>query len=442
MSQSKEKILSRLKKHIPRTVFVFFQPIYHFLLAFLAALVYRFPSRKLTVIGVTGTKGKTTVVELLHEVFKGSGYPVASLSSLRSRIGETETSNQQKMTMPGRLFVQKFLHDAVEAQCKYVILEVTSEGIKQFRHRFIDFDVAVMTNVHPEHIESHGGFENYLRAKLDLFWRLKRGATAVINAEDPHMARFTAATPAHRVLYSSKEILIGPKPWRVHNVELDESVHFEINHHEFSSHLPGEFNFLNIVASVATALSCHLDLPKIAEHIERVLGIPGRMEFLQREPFSIVVDYAHTPDSLRAVYTFLRNHYKLQTTNYKLICVLGAAGGGRDTWKRPIFGNIASELCDEIFLTNEDPYDESPSLILEDIEKGITTSYKKIVDREEAIKKAVALAGKGDVVVITGKGAESSIAEPGGKKIPWDDREVVKKIISQREVHPAHNLDR
>lgn len=433
-----ERFLVSLKKLVPPRLFSFFQPFYHFLFVFWAALFYGFPSRKIIVVGVTGTKGKTTVVELAHKILEEAGIKTASLSSLRFKIGERETKNDKKMTMPGRMFIQKFLHEAVKKKCKYAVLEVTSEGIKQFRHRFIRFSAAVLTNVAPEHLETHGSFEKYLRAKLDLFWRLPKEGVAIINRDDPRGVRFSASTAARKIFYGRGGIELNGKTLQIKEVVIgSEGVEFEISGQTISSKLPGEFNFYNILAALAFGLSQHLELGKIAEAISQVSAIPGRMEFVQRKPFAVVVDYAHTPDSLRKVYAFLKE------SNSKFICVLGAAGGGRDKWKRPEFGKIAAEFCNEIILTNEDPYDENPSSILDQIEDGFSQilnlkseirNLRKILDRREAIREALKSAKPGDTIIITGKGAESWIMGPDNTRVRWDDREVVREELKNLNI--------
>lgn len=443
-----------VKKLIPPHLFRLLQPLYHFFLALLAALFYGFPSRRLTVIGVTGTKGKTTVVELLHEIFAvdASGttcvpsVPVASVSSLRFKIGDKEIRNMKRMTMPGRFFLQKFLHDARRAGCRYVILEVTSEGVKQYRHRFINFSAAVMTNIAPEHIEAHGSFEKYLRAKLDLFWRLPKGARAIINREDPYADRFSAATAGQKIWYRNDVIVIGDKKYSVsfRNTTTLNGLELDLNGVTVSSSLAGEFNVSNILAAVATALSFRISLDKIALAIAKVKIIPGRMEFIQAEPFAVIVDYAHTPDSLKRVYTFLKSSTlstkdkvssRQEAQDFKLLCVLGAAGGGRDRWKRPEMGRIAAEFCDQIIITSEDPYDEDPQSIIKDIEGGIPPGYKpqtiSYLERREAIRAALKFARPRDIVIITGKGAEPWIMGPANTKIPWDDREVVREELEK-----------
>ncbi|MEK7560675.1 MAG: UDP-N-acetylmuramyl-tripeptide synthetase [Patescibacteria group bacterium] len=432
-------ILDHIKKYIPAGIFRRLQPIYHFVMAFAAAAFYCFPARRLIVIGVTGTKGKTTVVELLHAILEEAGHNTASLSSLRFRIRDQVIANDLKMTMPGRFFVQKFLREAVERGVTHVVLEVTSEGIKQYRHRFIGFNVAVMTNVRPEHIEAHGGFEEYLRAKLDLFWRLPAKTSAVLNVDDPGHQRFRAATRAHIAEYGHAGIRRDDKFWPVRDASFGaDRIRFDLGGREVRSALRGEFNFYNILAAAAVALSLHINLRHIADGVARVKEIPGRMEFIQDKPFRVVVDYAHTPDSLGAVYGLLGGAGK------KLICVLGAAGGGRDKWKRPEMGRIAADHCDAVFLTNEDPYDEDPQSIIADIAAGCVRretrkekrgkrkerpEIHKILDRGRAIRAALEFAERGDTVVITGKGAEPWIMGPGGGKTPWDDREIAREFL-------------
>lgn len=443
-----EKCLVFAKNLLPKPFLEFLLPPYHFFLAWFAAFFYGFPSRRLKVIGVTGTNGKTTVVELLHEIFREAGFKVASVSSLRFKFDAEEVPNILKMTMPGRMRLQKFLHQARKRGAQFAILEVTSEGIKQYRHRFINFKTAVITNVSPEHLESHGGFEKYLRAKLDLFWRLPKDGLAVINRTDENFKRFAAATRAYKLFYSPYSIEFGDRVWKIDNLSIKkDDIEFELAGVEFKVPLRGKFNFYNILAAVSAALVEHISLEKIASALARISGVSGRLEFIQREPFAVVVDYAHTPDALRDVYAFLRAHQALHDKGQKLICVLGAAGGGRDKWKRPEFGRIAVEFCDKIILTNEDPYDENPQDILDQIASGFlqvrgTSSvsdarefntklpnFRKILDRREAIRKALRSAEKEDTVIITGKGAEPWIMGPGGTKTPWDDRGVVREEL-------------
>ncbi|MDP3772588.1 MAG: UDP-N-acetylmuramyl-tripeptide synthetase [bacterium] len=441
-----QKTFNTDKRFLPDGLLRRMRGWYHFFLAFAAAVWYGFPARRMTVIGVTGTKGKTTTVALIHAVLAAGGHRVASSSSLRFRIGDEEVVNDRKMTMPGRFFTQRFLSAARRAGCTHAVLEVTSEGITQFRHRFIRFSMAVMTNIAPEHLESHGGYESYLRAKLDLFWRLPHESVAVVNRDDAEHVRFLAATGARQVLYSVNTILLRGEEHAVKNLRCSaQGVSFQVGAQQFTSSLLGQFNAENILAAVACGLSIHSAPEKIATGIRMVDGVPGRMEFIRHDPFAVVVDYAHTPGSLRAAYSTLHSFFSppVQGTLVagkasRLICVLGSAGGGRDQWKRPEFGRIAAEFCEKIILTDEDPYDEDPERILEAIESGFLATIpaklrrgrlQKILDRRAAIKAAIKLAKKGDTVIITGKGAESWLMGKNGARIPWDDRAIVREVL-------------
>ena len=419
-----DKLLYHVKKLIPKSVFNFFQPAYHSLLAYAGAVYYGFPSRDMKIIGVTGTKGKSTVVFMVSKILESGGNKVAAIGSLGFKIGEKTWPNTLKMTMPGRFRLQKFLYEAKKADCKYVVLEVTSEGIKQRRHIGIQFDCAVFTNLHREHLDNHGSFENYYKAKQELFKLTKN--IHVINADDEHTELFGNFSSKKKIFYGLKKGDLVPDKINLSS----EGVSFELYGTFFNTHLAGEFNVINFMASLAVGAMYGFDLPSMKPILESIQSIPGRMEFIQREPFTVVVDYAHTPESLEAVYKSLKSN-KLEAS--KLICVLGAAGGGRDKWKRPEFGKIAAKHCDEIILTNEDPYDENPEQILSEIKSGITNyelRITNILDRKQAIKKALTLAQEGDTVIITGKGSETSMAVAGGKKIPWSDREVVRQVVN------------
>ena len=401
--------------------------LYYQFWPFLGAVIYGFSSRKIKVIGVTGTTGKTTVVHMISDILENAGYRVASISSLRFKIGDREWKNMLKMTMPGRMKVQKFLRDAVNSDCQYAVLEVTSEGIKQARHKFIDFELAVFTNLKPEHIERHGGFLNYKKAKGELF---KIAKAAVINFDDEYAEYFSNLCGGKKYGYSLKS-----------------------NNFNLKLFLPGEFNLSNALAAASACLAQGLDTGVIKRTLENFKGVPGRMEVVVKEPFTVIVDYAHTPDALEKVYQTIKEAYKLKVPtptsvhgrdsdrsvgakSYQLVCVLGAAGGGRDKWKRPEMGRIAAQHCDQIILTDEDPYDEKPEEIIDDIEAGITsyqlpvTSYERVIDRREAIEKALQIARPNDVVIITGKGAEPMMMTKDGP-VPWDDREIVREEFAR-----------
>jgi UDP-N-acetylmuramoyl-L-alanyl-D-glutamate--2,6-diaminopimelate ligase len=390
-----------LKKFLPNFVLSF----YHFILAFLGALIYGFPSKKLILIGVTGTNGKTTTTEMIASIFEKAGKKIALLNSIRFKIGEKEEINKLRMTMPGRFFIQRFLKKAVKEGCQFTILEVTSEGIKQHRHRFLDFKVAVFTNLAPEHIEAHGSFEKYREAKGKFFQATKE--IHVINVEDKNSDYFLKFPAKRKITYGLK----------TGDINLENT--------KLKLKIPGEFNIYNALAAISVAISQGIDKDFAIKVLEEFKGVPGRMEEVISKPFKVIVDYAFTPNALERVYQTLKNS-KFQIPNSKMICVLGACGGGRDKWKRPVLGELAAKYCDEVIVTNEDPYDEDPWQIIEQVASGTKGKARKILDRREAIRTALKLAKEGDIVVITGKGCEPSIVIKG-KKIPWDDRKVVRE---------------
>ena len=409
------RIKEAVKKILGRNLLGF----YHYGMAFLGAVIFGFPSKNLTVIGVTGTSGKSTtsdfITRILEEPFDGaqgrSGNKVASISTIKFKIGEKEWENKYKMTMPGRFVIQKFLRQAKKAGCKFVVLEVTSQGIEQYRHKFINFDTAVFTNLSPEHIESHGSFENYRNAKLKLFRATKN--IHIINTDDANSKYFWNIPAKQKIGFSAKDA---------------QNANLKLN-------LIGDFNILNALAAISAAKAYGIDFSICKRALEKAKGISGRMEVIQKEPFKVIVDYAHTPEQLESVYKALSQNPKPQTPNPKLICVLGSCGGGRDKWKRTVLGEIANKYCDKIFITNEDPYDENPNQILSEIKSGIINSQfpisnlYEILDRKEAIKTAIKLAKSDDIVIITGKGSESWMCIANGKKIPWDDRQIAKDAL-------------
>ncbi|MFA5736648.1 MAG: UDP-N-acetylmuramyl-tripeptide synthetase [Candidatus Paceibacterota bacterium] len=418
-----DKILHWLKKFIPRQLFVAVQPLYHYLLAWLGAIIYRFPARQLKIIFVTGTKGKTSTTEILSAILTTAGHKVASTSTLQFKIGDKIERNLYKMSMPGRMFMQKFLRRAVSAGCDFAVIEGTSEGSKLFRHKFIDLDGLIFTNISPEHIESHGSFEKYLEAKLEYARALDQSKKApkflVVNSDDQEAQKFKDQAPSAIQLEFS---LAQAKPF---DTTLAGSK-LTIDSKEVKTALTGQFNVLNILGAAKMAKIFGATDDDIKKALANLGKIPGRMEKVFSDKpgqnFEVIVDYAHTTDSLAKAYETLGDRRK--------ICVLGSCGGGRDKWKRPQMGKVASNHCDYIILTNEDPYDEDPEQIIAEVAEGITKPYVKILDRREAIRAAIKEAKEGDVVIITGKGTDPYIMGPSGKKMSWSDYEVAREEMS------------
>ncbi len=410
---------------------------YHFLWAFLSAVIFGFPSRKLKVIGVTGTKGKSTVVMMIGRILEEAGFKVGWSSSLSFKVGDREWNNPYHMTMPGRFFLQKLLRQMVNSGSQYAILEITSEGIKQYRHKFIDFDGAIFTNLAPEHIEAHGSLEKYREAKLELFKELekssKKNKFIVANLDDENSKYFlNFNSHIKKYGFTMKEANVdGVQKFAAREIKIArDGSEFLIGSQNYRLNLLGEFNLQNTLAAVSACVAQGVSSEKIAQAISKIKSIPGRLEYINEgQEFSVVVDLAHTPDSFKNILQFLRGE-----TRGNLICVFGSAGGGRDKWKRPVLAKIAAQYCQQIILTNEDPYDENPEKILSDLEQGLIKAdfknYKKIPDRREAIHWAFLQAKASDTVAILGKGNEQTMifAE---KKIPWDDRQVVREELKK-----------
>ncbi|MDZ7798758.1 MAG: UDP-N-acetylmuramoyl-L-alanyl-D-glutamate--2,6-diaminopimelate ligase [Patescibacteria group bacterium] len=432
-----------IKKFVPE----FLISLYHLSLAKLAAFFYHYPSRKMVVIGVTGTNGKSTVVNLIARVLEEEGYLVGLTSSYNFKIGKKKWPNKKKMTMLGRFQLQKLLQKMYQEKCQYAVIETSSEGIKQFRHLGLDYDLVVFTNLTPEHIESHGSFENYKKAKGELFKSLSKSykknikgkeieKTSIVNLDDKASSYFLSFEADKKYVYglenkAAKNISVIPENY----VAEKEGSRFVVKGKEFNLKLLGKFNIYNALAAVAVGLSQSIALEKIKTALERVETLPGRMEFIREgQDFKVIVDYAPEPVSLRKMYEVIDLIDKK-----RIIHVLGSCGGGRDKSRRPVLGQIAGKKASLVIVTNEDPYDEKPESIIDQVAKGAEKSGKKedldlfkIVNRKKAIETALNKAQAGDLVIITGKGAEQAICVDKGQKIPWDDRKVIKEILTKK----------
>lgn len=446
------RILDVLRRLIPKPIFEFFQPAYHYLLAFLAAMFFGFPARRMIIIGVTGTKGKTTTCNLIHHILASSGHKTGLSTTINFKIGDEEWRNDLKQTMPGRFCLQRFLSRMLKAGCRYAVIETSSEGILQYRHRFIDYDAAVFLNLSPEHLDRHGSFENYRNTKIKLFEKVaqKDGGVGIYNLDDENVKYFIKPRVAkkygftisgERQSFIADSQLIHKLPITDCKIKSD-GIEFKTDGYKFKSSLLGKFNIYNSAAAICAALSQNISIEQIQKSLLTFQPPIGRMEIIDvGQNFSVIVDYAHEPKGLESVYKAIAES-KLKAKNSKLICLLGAAGGGRDKWKRPEMGRIAAQYCDEIILTDEDPYNEQPEMIINDIASGCSQirnpksenrkqNYFKIIDRREAIKKAISLAKKGDAVILTGKGGEVWMCAEKGKKIPWDEKKIVEEILRE-----------
>ncbi|NCS98722.1 UDP-N-acetylmuramyl-tripeptide synthetase [Candidatus Parcubacteria bacterium] len=418
--------LNIIKKFIPKKIFTFFQPAYHYLIILIGTIIYRFPSKKIHIIGITGTKGKSTTTEIMNSILEAAGYKTALSNTIRFKIGDESKANKYKMSMPGRFFMQKFLYQAVKEGCSHAVIEITSEGSKQFRHKFIDLDAFIFTNLSPEHIESHGSYEKYRQAKLNIADNLdnksKKNTILVANKDDIESELFLEKKADKKITYSLSDV----KPFNID----DDGIEMRFNKTTFYSKLNGEFNIYNILAAATLANELGIPHETIKKGVENLDVVKGRVQKVDAgQEFDVIVDYAHTADSLEKLYKAFPNKKK--------VCVLGNTGGGRDKWKRPEMAKIAEKYCEEIILTNEDPYDEDPKKIIKEMSSAISDSKKpihEILDRRIAINTAIEKAkkiGKNSVVLISGKGTDPYIMEANNKKTPWSDFEVAKEEIKK-----------
>ncbi len=409
-------------------------------LAWLCAAFYDFPSRRLILIGVTGTDGKTTTVNLVHSILTAAGQRAGMISTVNAVIGDRVYDTGFHTTTPEAPQVQRYLAEMVEAGLTHAVLETTSEGLAQHRVTACDFDIAVLTNITHEHLYFHGTWENYRAAKARLFEMLQTSVdkglpkTSILNAEDPSFDYFRRI-PADRYLSYA---LGKPADLTV------EDLHFGPDHTRFrlctpagaipiETTLVGEYNVANILAAAGVGIALGLPLEAIAEGIRRLPRVPGRMERIDEgQDFLAIVDFAHTPNALEQALRTAR-----RMTSGRVIVVFGSAGL-RDVQKRGMMGHVAGRLADLIVITAEDPRTEDLDAILEAIAEGVRAEgrtegvdFWRIPDRAEAIRFAVELAQPGDLVIACGKGHEPSMCY-GTVEYPWDEREVMRAALRER----------
>lgn len=409
-----------LESFLPRRLYRILLAPYHLAWTVVLALFYSFPANKLTVIAVTGTKGKSSVAEMLAACLTEAGHTVAVSSTIHFSIGADTRPNMFKMTLPGRGFIQKFLAQAVHKGATHAVIEITSEAALQYRHLLLSLNAVVFTNLEKEHIESHGGMEQYFKAKFRIAQALmrspKRPRAVIANTESLYGRRFLLLPVEHSIpfaLNDAQETILA-----------DDHVAFTFLDTAFTIPHPGAFSVRNALAAIRAAQFFGVPPLVSAAALKKLTLIPGRAERIEAgQDFYAVVDYAHTPDSLKALYEAYGDRRK--------ICVLGNTGGGRDTWKRPQMARIAEQYCDEVILTNEDPYDEDPQKIVAEMAKGMTTPPTICMDRRAAIAHALSLAHSGDAVLVTGKGTDPYLMEANNTKTPWSDAQVVREELEK-----------
>lgn len=399
---------------------------------------YGFPARKMKLIAVAGTKGKTTTANLITHILESNGHKVAMLSTANFQIGKEKWLNDVKLTTPSSSYVQKFLARARRAGCEYAVLEASSHGMVQHRYWGVNFATALITNLTSDHLDYHKTFENYKKAH----WALVNDHLRhlIINYDEPN-AREILVAPGNYLttLYGLKDFAVA----KDHSTKLlARSIVFSENEtgfaveiegrlEKFTCPLVGEFNVYNALAAIAVCSAQGVSVEQIRQGLRTAAQIPGRLEKIDEgQDFEVMVDYAHSPESLEKVYAAVKPYVK-----GRLIAVLGGTGD-RDKTYRARGGALADTYADVVYVTNEDPYSENIESIIDQVLSGIKhkrleENLFRIVDRRAAIETAIKSARSGDMVLITGKGCEQFMIIKD-EKIPWDDREIARAALRKR----------
>ena len=413
-------------------------------LSAIAAAHEGYPSERLTVVGVTGTNGKTTTTLLIQAALEAHGESAGLISTVETRVGRTATANATRMSTPEAPEVQRVLADMVDAGNEYAVVEATSHGLALDRLADIAFDVAVLTNLSEDHLDFHGTAEAYAEAKLRLFAQLDAATSksverrAVLNADDPAWRRFAAATQAPALTYGIDATDADVVAGRIDNV--GDGSTFELQTPDAALHaqvrLPGKINVANAAAAFAASIALGIDPWMASVGIAQCPGVPGRFERIMSGPIGVVVDYAHTGDALAAVLSLLR-----ALTDGRVIVVFGSAGE-RPSERRRGMGAVAARQADYAVLTEEDPRSEPPDAIIDEIARAMIAAgaeegrrFERVPDRREAIAKAIGIAEFGDVVLLAGKGHEPTIERADGPH-PWDDRRAAREVLIERFSDP------
>lgn len=449
-----------IKKIFPQSL----KNIYHLVRAIVANVWYGFPSKKIKVIGITGTNGKTTTTQMVTYILEEAGKKVAMASTINFKLGEKEWVNATKYTTLSPFSVQKFIRQVVDAGCEYLVLETSSHSLDQHRVWGVSYDMAVITNVTREHLDYHKTMEKYREAKKILFKNVaKNKGTVVVNLDMENPTEFLELNAGKKFAYTTgmqdikcsletdqfrddknQNVSEKCKVIKAENMHLAmQNTTYEIQNTKFKLHLPGKFNIENALAATCVGLSENINLEIISKALEKIKRVPGRFELVaNNRNISIIIDYAVTPDSLEKLYELVLQIKGTKTSTedltpkstLRVISVFGSCGE-RDRGKRPIMGEIVSRNADIVIVTNEDPYGEDPWQIIAEVASGVKNKIEgedfwKIMDRREAIKKALMLANEGDIVVVTGKGAEETMAI-GKERIPWNERQVIKEVLDE-----------
>lgn len=426
-----------IKKLVPRQLFEATAPYGHLAESVIYNCRYGFPARGMKVVGVTGTNGKTTTSFLIHRMLSDAGYKTGLMTTVAWAVGEDVKPQTQHMTNVPAPLLMKRLKQMKAAGVEWLVLETTSHALVQYRTWGVPYSVAVLTNISQDHLDYHKTMERYIAAKRRMFklaQRNKKGMQlGVANADDQNGASFASETQ-NSVLYGIKAGEVQAKHIKMNAAGISYTAKAPDETYHIMSHLPGSFNVYNTLAAVCVGRAAGLTKEQIEQGIARLPGVAGRMEAVSvGQPFAVIVDYAHTPDALENVLSALRG-----STKGRLAVVFGATGD-RDKSKRGPMGEVAARLADKIYLTDDETYTEDPDTIRDAVLDGIKQAggdgISVIPDRLNAIRTAFKDAKPGDTVLLAGIGHQDYRAM-GGKKLPWDEREVARKLLKELKKQP------
>lgn len=428
---------SLLKKFVPESLLL----LYHKISGWAAAAWHGFPAREMIVVGITGTKGKTSTANYVWSVMHAGGYKAGLISSANFRFDDIEEPNPHHMTMPRPFLIQKKMREMVKRGITIMAMEMTSEGMKQYRHMGIPVDIAIFTNLTPEHLASHGNsFERYKRAKTPLFATClqhpnktisgKRVPRVLIaNTDSPHAEYYLKHPADQKVTFG-----IESGEVRAEHILSDRSgTSFTIGETNVRLSIPGIFNIYNALPALIAGRALGLPDDAILRGLASLSVIPGRMELIEEgQNFTVIVDYAHEPASLAAL---LSAADSMRDVGKKIILLTGVIGGGRES--RVPLAKLGGEKADYLIITNEDPYEKDPESLIEELSVAAEEAGKirgtdlfPILDRADAIRKALSLAEEGGIVLIAGKGAEQTMMTREGA-VPWNERAIVRGLVKE-----------
>jgi UDP-N-acetylmuramoyl-L-alanyl-D-glutamate--2,6-diaminopimelate ligase len=430
MEHMKDALVRVVRRYVPKGATRALEEVYRRSRVWALSARYGFPAKDMRVIAITGTNGKTTTAAYINEILKASGLKTAMFTTTTIEVAGERKANDLNVTVANTGRMQQFFKSAKEAGVDWVVLEVTSQALQQHKLDSVPIECAIMTNLTQDHLDYHKTMEEYAAAKGRLFARKPR--FIVLNHDDEWFEYFCKFQPGEATM------TYGTDPGaecRITGVRLHKhgsDVKLEIDHQtklEVATLLPGKFNVYNMTAAVAAAYLLHVPLEDIQKGIANLSSVPGRQEVVPvKQPYEVIVDYAHTPDALKQLLETMKH-----LTKNRVILVFGACGD-RDQSKRPMMGEIAAELADRIILTDEESYNEEPQAIRDMVREGIerkrgSAKTEEIADRRKAIEKALSIARPGDTVLITGMGHEQ-FRIVNGERLPWNDTEVVKEILA------------